>query len=78
MKFRFLFKNKRFLKTQTCFPLLHLRVNSTCAADSAVNRASLVEYDVTLNCGASQFSARGKTKILNFPKRKIFTIGKSE
>jgi len=47
-------------ETRTCFPLLQVTVISNCAADSAVSRASVVEYDVTLNCGDSQFWAEVK------------------
>lgn len=39
----------------TCFPLLHLTVISSCAAGSTCNLASLVEYEVAVNCGDSQF-----------------------
>jgi hypothetical protein len=44
----------RVKKKQTCFPLLHLTVISSWAADSTVNLASLVECETTLNCGDSQ------------------------
>jgi len=43
-------------KEQTCFPFLHLTVISSWATDSAVRRASFVEYEVNVTFGDSQFS----------------------
>lgn len=57
---------------RTCFPLLHLTVISNWAADSAVNLASLVECETTVNFGASQFCAKSTSRLFLRGRRKSF------